>query len=49
LFAAEAKLCGNRGERVTYDIIGDVHGELPALTALGRELGYDVDGGWVHP
>ncbi len=31
------------------DIIGDVHGELPALRALGRRLGYDVDGGWSHP
>lgn len=31
------------------DIIGDVHGELPALRALGRRLGYDVDGGWTHP
>jgi hypothetical protein len=34
---------------VTYDIIGDVHGELPALLALGRELGYHVDGDWSHP
>ena len=36
---------------MTYplDIIGDVHGELPALRALGRRLGYDVDGGWSHP
>jgi hypothetical protein len=33
----------------TFDIIGDIHGELPALRALGRELGYDVDGGWSHP
>jgi hypothetical protein len=33
------------GERVVYDIVGDVHGELPALTALGREVGYDVDRG----
>lgn len=31
------------------DIIGDVHGELPALRALGRHLGYDVDRGWTHP
>ena len=31
------------------DIIGDIHGEFPALKALGRRLGYDVDGGWTHP
>lgn len=31
------------------DVIGDVHGELPALLALGRELGYDVDADWQHP
>jgi hypothetical protein len=31
------------------DIIGDVHGELPALEALGRELGYRVEDGWSHP
>lgn len=31
------------------DIIGDVHGELPALRALGRRLGYDADGDWTHP
>lgn len=31
------------------DLIGDVHGELPALAALGRELGYRVDGAWTHP
>ena len=31
------------------DIIGDVHGQLSALEALGRALGYDVDGGtWDH-
>jgi len=29
------------------DIIGDVHGELGALNALGKELGYDAD--WRHP
>jgi hypothetical protein len=34
---------------IILDIIGDVHGELPALRALGRRLGYDVDGGWTHP
>ncbi len=32
-----------------FDIIGDVHGELPALQQLGRNLGYDVDAGWTHP
>ncbi len=31
------------------DIVGDIHGELPALLALGRRLGYDVDQGWTHP
>jgi hypothetical protein len=31
------------------DIIGDIHGELPALEALGRELGYRVEDGWSHP
>ncbi len=33
----------------TFDIIGDVHGELPALQALGRQLGYRVDRDWTHP
>jgi hypothetical protein len=32
-----------------FDIIGDVHGNLPALLALGRDLGYDVAAGWEHP
>jgi hypothetical protein len=31
------------------DIVGDVHGELPALEALGRKLGYRVANGWGHP
>lgn len=30
------------------DVIGDVHGQLGALEALGRELGYAVDDGWRH-
>lgn len=30
-----------------FDVIGDVHGELPALMSLGRELGYRED--WTHP
>ncbi len=34
---------------IGIDVIGDVHGELPALLALGRELGYRVDEGWTHP
>jgi hypothetical protein len=34
---------------MSYDIIGDIHGELPVLEALGRELGYDVRGDWTHP
>jgi len=34
---------------IALDIIGDVHGELPALEALGRELGYRVEAGWSHP
>lgn len=33
----------------TLDIIGDVHGELPALEQLGRELGYCIENGWTHP
>jgi hypothetical protein len=35
--------------KFALDVIGDVHGEMPALQALGRELGYDVQGGWRHP
>jgi hypothetical protein len=36
--------------RIAFDIIGDIHGELPALRALGSELGYDVDRDeWPHP
>ncbi|MGC4117304.1 MAG: metallophosphoesterase [Myxococcales bacterium] len=31
------------------DIVGDVHGQLQALRALGRHLGYRVDDGWTHP
>ena len=31
------------------DIIGDVHGELPALVALGQLLGYDTARSWEHP
>jgi hypothetical protein len=31
------------------DIIGDIHGELRALEALGRELGYRVGDSWTHP
>lgn len=34
---------------MSLDIIGDIHGELPAMNALGRELGYDVDRDWQHP
>jgi hypothetical protein len=33
----------------SIDVIGDIHGERPALVALGRQLGYDVDNNWVHP
>jgi hypothetical protein len=33
----------------SLDIIGDVHGEMPALEALGRELGYCIENGWTHP
>lgn len=32
-----------------FDVIGDIHGQLGALRALGLELGYDVDDGWSHP
>lgn len=32
-----------------FDVIGDIHGNLPALEALGRALGYAVDAGWHHP
>ena len=31
------------------DIIGDIHGQLGALRALGRHLGYAVDDDWSHP
>lgn len=31
------------------DIIGDIHGQFPALKLLGRRLGYRVDGDWSHP
>ncbi|MEL6185715.1 MAG: metallophosphoesterase [Myxococcota bacterium] len=31
------------------DVVGDLHGQLGALGALGRTLGYDVDGEWTHP
>ena len=30
------------------DIVGDLHGQLGALLALGRELGYDAED-WSHP
>lgn len=32
-----------------FDVIGDIHGELPALEKLGNALGYDVHNGWRHP
>jgi hypothetical protein len=31
------------------DVIGDVHGHLAALRALGRQLGYHTEGDWSHP
>ncbi|HEY3448864.1 MAG TPA: metallophosphoesterase [Myxococcales bacterium] len=31
------------------DIVGDIHGQLQGLRALGRHLGYRVDDGWTHP
>lgn len=31
------------------DVVGDIHGHLEALNALGRTLGYDTDGDWSHP
>ena len=31
------------------DVIGDIHGEFPALLELGRQLGYAVDKDWGHP
>src|SRR5688572_19548084 len=31
------------------DVIGDIHGQLRALNALGRHLGYDTEHGWAHP
>jgi hypothetical protein len=34
---------------LALDIIGDIHGNLPALLALGRSLGYAVERGWDHP
>lgn len=30
------------------DVVGDVHGQLPALKQLGKSLGYAVDDGWTH-
>lgn len=32
-----------------FDVVGDVHGELPALEALGTALGYNTVDGWRHP
>ena len=34
---------------LNLDIIGDLHGQLGVLLALGRRLGYAVEEGWVHP
>ena len=31
------------------DVVGDIHGQLEGLRALGRHLGYRVDDGWSHP
>ena len=31
------------------DVVGDVHGQLSALRALGQHLGYAVDSDWSHP
>lgn len=31
------------------DVVGDIHGQLAALQALGRALGYATDGSWNHP
>jgi len=35
--------------RYPLDVIGDVHGQLAALNALARVLGYDPDRGFHHP
>lgn len=34
---------------VKLDVVGDIHGHLEALRALGHSLEYDVDGDWSHP
>jgi hypothetical protein len=31
------------------DFVGDVHGRLAALEALGEHLGYNTTNGWSHP
>mgnify|MGYP000882222904 CR=1 FL=1 len=37
-------------ENMKWDVIGDVHGKLPALTALLNRLGYEnLSGVWRHP
>ena len=33
----------------SLDIIGDLHGQLGALEALGQRLGYRTSDGWTHP
>ncbi len=32
-----------------FDVIGDIHGQLDALTALLGDLGYDRERSWAHP
>lgn len=34
---------------IGFDVIGDIHGELPALKNLAIALGYNVKRGWRHP
>jgi hypothetical protein len=35
--------------QTSFDVIGDIHGELPTLKELGNALGYDVRRDWRHP
>lgn len=40
----------SHGDRVNYDIIGDIHGHAQTLEALLKKLGYAPDGTvWRHP
>jgi hypothetical protein len=37
-------------KKQSYDLVGDIHGEAPALIKLLKELPYDqIDDVWQHP